>query len=88
MTKYVIDTIELIKKQYVVDAYLPDDALELMRERAPIKVEVLSTTVYDIHTVNEYEYNKEWKPGLPDKVDWRPEQREMFEESNDIWRDD
>ena len=38
MTKFVIDTIELIKKQYVVEAYLPDDALELRKERAPVKV--------------------------------------------------
>ena len=66
MSKYVIDTIELIKKQYVVDAYAPGDALELMRERAPVVVEVLSDTVYDIHTINEYEYNKEWKPLDPD----------------------
>ena len=66
MTKFVIDTIELIKKQYVVEAYLPDDALELRKERAPVKVKVLSDIVFDIHSVNEYEYNQKWKPLDPD----------------------
>ena len=62
MAKYVIEKIELIKKQYVVDAYLPDDALELSREREPIVTEVLSTTIYDLFTINEHEYKKDWKP--------------------------
>ena len=66
MAKYIVEKIVLTKKQYAVDAYLPDEALELCRERAPITVEVLSDTVYDIHTINEYEYNKEWKPLDPD----------------------
>ena len=66
MAKWVIDTVELIKKQYVVDAYLPDDALKLTKEQAPLVVEVLSDTVYDIHSINEWEYNKEWKPLDPD----------------------
>ena len=84
MTKYVVDTVELIKKQYVVDAYLPDEALEFIKERAPVVVEVLSDIVYDIHTINEYEYNKEWKPLDPDLgpdqlKDAPPDQRELFE---------
>ena len=66
MAKYVIEKIELIKKQYVVDAYLPDDALELSREREPVVVEVLSTTIYDLFTINEHEYKKDWKPLDPD----------------------
>ena len=66
MAKYVIEKIELIKKQYVVNAYLPDDALELSREREPIVTEVLSTTIYDLRTINEHEYKKDWKPLDPD----------------------
>jgi len=66
MAKYVIEKIELIKKQYVVNAYLPDDALELSREREPIVTEVLSTTIYDLFTINEHEYKKDWKPLDPD----------------------
>ena len=76
MAKYVVEKIVLTKKQYVVDAYLPDEALELCRERAPITVEVLSDTVYDIHTINEYEYNQKWMDPdfgpdqLKDQNDW------------------
>ena len=62
MTKYVIDTVELIKKQYVVEAYTERAATELMGEQAPDVVEVLSDTIYNIHTINEYEYNQKWKP--------------------------
>lgn len=89
MTKYVIDVVELIKKQYVVDAYLPGDALELMKEQAPLVVEVLNNTVYDIHTINEHEYNQKWKPHLSSRMDdVPPHQRELFELEPDIWRDD
>ena len=93
MAKWVIDTVELIKKQYVVDAYLPDDALKLTKEQAPLVVEVLSDTVYDIHSINEWEYNKEWKPLDPDLgpdqlKDGPPDQRELFELEPEIFRDD
>jgi len=60
MSKWVIDTVELIKRQYVVDAYTDDKALEKMEKQAPHNVEVLSNTIYDIRTVNEYEYNLDW----------------------------
>jgi len=93
MTKYVIDTVELIKKQYVIESYLPADAIELTKERAPVIVEVLSDTVYGIHPINEYEYNKEWKPLDPDigpdqLKDTPPDQRELFELEPNLWRDD
>ena len=78
MTKFVIETAELIKRTYVIDAYTEEAAIEKMKDKYPQNTEVLSDTVFNIHTVNEYEYKKEWKP----------KQRELFDESNDIWRDD
>ena len=78
MTKFVIDTAELIKRTYVIDAYTEEAAIEKMKDKYPQNTEVLSDTVFNIHIVNEYEYKKEWKP----------KQRELFDESNDIWRDD
>ena len=78
MTKFVIDTAELIKRTYVIDAYTEEAAIEKMKDKYPQNTEVLSDTVFNIHTVNEYEYKKEWKP----------KQQELFDESNDIWRDD
>ena len=56
MTKYVIDTVELKKRQYVIEAYNEKAALELLEDTEPIKQEVLSDTIYNIHTINEYEY--------------------------------
>ena len=61
MSKWVIDTVELIKRQYVVDAYTDDKALEKMEKQAPHNIEVLSNTIYEIRKINEYEYDKEWK---------------------------
>ena len=78
MTKFVIETAELIKRTYVIDAYTEEAAIEKMKDKYPQNTEVLSDTVFNIHTVNEYEYKKEWKP----------KQQELFDESNDIWRDD
>ena len=78
MTKFVIDTAELIKRTYVIDAYTEEAAIEKMKDKYPQNTEVLSDTVFNIHTANEYEYKK----------DWKPKQRELFDESNDIWRDD
>ena len=69
MSKWVIDTVELIKRQYVVDAYSRDEALGKMKDQAPHNIEVLSDTIFDIHSINEYEYDKEWK--RPDRsLDW------------------
>jgi hypothetical protein len=60
MSKWIVDTVELIKRQYVIDAYTKDEAIGKMEEQAPHNVEVLSNTIYDIRTVNEYEYNLDW----------------------------
>ena len=81
MTKYVIDTVELVKRQYVVDAYSKEAAsnyLEIRKPKAVGEAESLGEQSFSIHTINEYEYNRKFKP----------QQKEMFEESNDIWRDD
>ena len=102
MAKWVIDTIELKKRQYVVDAYTKEEAIDKIEDAEPIAQEVLSDTISDIHTINEHEYNKDWKPKWEEyKKQWKaqpdynegydlikPKQRELFEESNDIWRDD
>jgi len=72
MSKWVIENVELIKRQYVIDAYTKDEAIGKMEEQAPHNVEVLSDTVYDIHTINEYEYDKDWASKTPHQrnLDW------------------
>ena len=76
--KYVIDTVELKKRQYVIDAFSEREAIDKMEDSEPILQEIVSDSIFNIHTVNEYEFKK----------DYKPKQRELFEESNDIWRDD
>ena len=97
MAKWVIDTKELKKRQYVVDAYTKEEAIDKIEDAEPIAQEVLSDTISDIHTINEHEYNQEWKPqpdyneghDLLSKVtDAPPDQRELFELEPDIGRDD
>ena len=86
MTKYVIDTVELIKRQYVVDAYTEEEAIKKMEDAEPILQEIVRGS-NNIHTINEYEYKH--SPDYNEGIDWiKPQQRDLFEESNDIWRDD
>ena len=66
MTKYVISTAEVIKKVYIADAYTEEEALDRYLDQAPDKVEFIGELTYSIETINEYEYNKEWKPLDPD----------------------
>ena len=66
MTKWVIDTIELKKRQYVIEAYTKEEAIGQLEDAEPLTQEVLSDTISDIHSINEYEYNKDWKPLGPD----------------------
>ena len=93
MAKYVINTAEVIKKVYIADAYSEKEALDRYLDQAPDKVEFIGELVYSIETINEYEYDKEWKPLDPDigpdqLKDGPPDQRELFELEPDIWRDD
>ena len=84
MAKYVINTAEVIKKVYIADAYSEKEALDRYLDQAPDKVEFIGELVYSIETINEYEYDKEWKPLDPDigpdqLKDGPPDQRELFE---------
>ena len=74
--KYVIDTVELKKRQYVIDAYSEREAIDKMEDAEPRTTEIMSDNIFGIRTINEYEFKK----------DYKPKQQEMFEP--DIWRDD
>ena len=87
MTKYVIDTVELKKRQYVIDAYSEKEAIDKMEDTEPVHQQIYSDSIFNIHTINEYEYKH--TPDYNEGHDLvKPKQRELFEESNDIWRDD
>ena len=63
MSKYVISTVEVTKRVYLVEAYSQSEALDKNIERGPEsadEVEVLGEMTYSIEAINEYEYNKDW----------------------------
>ena len=69
MTKYVINTVEVVKRVYVADAYTEEEALKKQKNQAPEKIEIVGELTYSIEAINEYEYNKEWKTKTKQR-DW------------------
>ena len=61
MTKYVVSNIELIKKDYLVDAYTKEAAQEKAHLQPPRTKVSLGEITHSVTPINEYEYNKEWK---------------------------
>ena len=78
MSKWVIENIELIRKTYVVEAYGKPSAILTAKAQAPITVETISEIPFNVTSINEYEYDKNWKPldpdigpdQLKDNLDW------------------
>ena len=67
----------------MVDADTKEEAIEQMKDKYPQSTEVLSNSIFNVRTINEYEYKRKMST-----TTWKPKQRDLFEESNDIWRDD
>ena len=96
MTKYVVSNIELIKKDYLVDAYTKEAAQEKAHLQPPRTKVSLGEITHSVTTINEYEYKREWKP-QPDynefadfhkpKKDHEVYQYDAFKDQ-DIYRDD
>ena len=86
MSKYVINTVEVTKRVYLVEAYSQSEALDKNIERGPEsadEVEVLGEMTYSIDAINEYEYNKDWvdlasgREKLKDQEDWVDETKSI-----------
>ena len=64
MTKYVINTVEVVKRVYLADAYTEEEALKKQKvqslNNAAEKVVELGELLYSIETINSYEYQKDW----------------------------
>ena len=99
MTKFVINTVEIVKRVYVVDAYTEKESLDKHLDQAPDKVEFIGELIYSVETINEYEYNQKWKPLDPDigpdqlkdqQKDWvkMKHEKKSLELEPSIWRDD
>ena len=72
MSKWVIENIELIKKTYVVEAYGKPAAILTAKAQAPTKVETISEVPFNVTSINEYEYDKDWasKTTHQRNLDW------------------
>ena len=82
--KYVIDTVELKKRKYVIDAYSEKEAIDKMEDAEPVIQHIVSDSIFNIHTINEYEYKSEYKQ---EKKDHEGYQYDAFKDQ-DIYRDD
>ena len=76
MTKFVINTVEVVKRVYLADAYTEEEALKKQKEQAlnngAEKVVELGELLYSIETINSYEYQKDWvdlASGRKDRVE-------------------
>ena len=81
MSKYVIRTVELVKRVYLVEAYSKSEAYDKLIEMGPdeaVEVEVLGDHIFHEETINEYEYNKNWKSQTAQK-DWVGQSRHKSE---------
>lgn len=104
MTKYIIRTVELVKKVYLIEAYSKSEAYDKLIEMGPkdaVESEVLGDHIFHEETINEYEYNKEWQPKTKQE-DWvdqgklgttgdrlkGPALNVMEDDLDDLYRDD
>ena len=64
MTKFVINTVEVVKRVYLADGYTEEEALKKQKvqslNNAAEKVVELGELLYSIEAINEYEYHKDW----------------------------
>ena len=66
MAKFVVSNVELIKKDYVVDAYTKEAAQEKAHLQPPRTKVSLGEITHSVTNINEHEYKKDWKPLDPD----------------------
>ena len=97
MAKFVVSNTELIKKDYVVDAYTKEAAQEKAHLQPPHTKVSLGEITHSITSINEYEYNQKWKPQpdyneghdiiMAEKKDHEGYQYDAFKDQ-DLYRDD
>ncbi len=66
MAKYVIKSVVLIKKEWVVEAYSPEEARDISYDARPTKTEHLGEMLFSQECINEYEFDQLWKALDPD----------------------
>ena len=65
MAKHLLTTVELVKRVYLIEADSKTEAYDKLFEMGPdgaVKTEVLGDHILHEDMINEYEYNRTWKP--------------------------
>ena len=62
----------------------PQEAIDKMEDAEPVIQHIVSDSIFNIHTINEYEYKSEYKR---EKKDHEGYQYDVFKDQ-DIYRDD
>jgi hypothetical protein len=68
MTYWVIEELSVTRKQYVVESYTEEGALELYKNTKPVEKESISDEVFTIHPINLFEYERNYKDRT--QMDW------------------
>ena len=61
MSKYLIETVKLEKRVFIVEAYSMEEAIEKGKTQFPVDTFELGEKVFNLRALNEHEYNTEWK---------------------------
>ncbi|MDP6584581.1 MAG: hypothetical protein QF535_07975 [Anaerolineales bacterium] len=68
MTHWVIEEMSVTRKQYVVESYTKDGAINLYRNIEPVDEEHISDSVFSIHAINVFEYQQTYQNSP--QMDW------------------
>ena len=90
MTKFVINTVEVVKRVYLADGYTEEEALKKQKVQSlnngAEKVVELGELLYSIETINSYEYQKDWVQEASGRLGTSAVKPE--DDSYDLYRDD
>ena len=83
MTKYVVSNVELIKKDYLVDAYTTEAAQEKAHLQPPRTKVSLGEITHSVTPINEFEYKTQWEQKWEEyKKEWKAQPD--YNEGHDI----
>ena len=68
MTYWVIEEMSVNRKQYVVESYTEEGAIDLYKTTEPVEKERISDEVFTIDAINLFEYQEKYQDTT--QMDW------------------
>ena len=68
MTYWVVEEMSVNRKQYVVESYTEEGAIDLYKTTEPVEEEHISDEVFIINAINLFEYQQMYKDTT--QMDW------------------